>query len=71
MQTYDVSQGQQRLATVTVQDDGQIRWEEGPDALPGHDLSADTKTAIEEAITLMPTARTFTVVGFTIRRRLT
>jgi hypothetical protein len=70
MRLYDVSHGQQRLATVTVHDDGQITWEYSPDASQEHNLSADTKTVMEEALTLAPTAQVLTVRGLTMRQRL-
>ena len=62
MRIYDVSHGQQQLATVAMQDNGEIQWVCAPDTAPEHGLSADTKRALAEAIALIPTAEVLTVL---------
>ena len=68
MRTYDVAQGEIRIAHVTVADDGQITWDFSPNDREGYWMSDATKAVIEDAIRAVPTTAMMVLQGFIIRQ---
>ena len=68
MRTYDVSQGREGAATVSVHEDGWIAWEFAP-AWSDFWNDRNHRRIIEEALKSVPTAPLLTSLGLTIRPR--
>jgi hypothetical protein len=68
MRTYDVYQGQECAATVSVHEDGWIAWEFAP-AWSDFWSDRDNRCIIEEALKHVPDEPLITSLGFIIRQR--